>query len=161
MANEDAAVASITIKGTAELSDRGRRLYPARPFRIELSQLLKFEIFFLRQEVYTHGRRHAHRATLWLMFLLRRQRPIVIAKTDAITGSLGRAIDKNVFARFFIVTGHIRFAAGSLHLTKRPQFFRIRFQPCLYLRPGEILVAVHVFLKTSPQSFEQFFPLSG
>src|SRR5439155_14669540 len=152
--HEDATVAPITIKRTAELSDRSRRLYPARSFRIELSQFLKFEIFFFRQKLNAHGRRHADRAILWLMFLSRIQRLIVVTKTYATTRSLRRTIEKDVLAGLLIPTYHIRLTAGCFHHVERPQLCGVSLQFRLYFRPLKTLLPVHVLLETLFQRFE-------
>ena len=58
--HEDAAVAAITIELAAEFSDIIRCFHPTRRLRIEISQLLQFEISFLRQKLNAHGRGHNH-----------------------------------------------------------------------------------------------------
>src|SRR5437868_11339616 len=145
MPDEDATVAPITVKRTAELSDLSRRLYPTRSFRIELSQLLKLEVFFFRQKLDAHGRRHAKRAILRLMFLPRLQRLIVVAKTYATVRSLRRTIEKDVLAGLLILTYHIRLAAGCLHHVERPELGGVSLQFCFYISPIKALVAIHVF----------------
>src|SRR6186997_1588488 len=95
---EDAPVAAVAIERSALLSDVSRRLYPARSLRIEFAQLLKVEVFFFRQERDAHLRRHAHHTILWLMFLSRLQRLIVVTKTYSTARRLWRAIDKDIFA---------------------------------------------------------------
>ena len=89
MPDEDATVAAIAIEGPAELSDLGRRLDPARSFRIELAQFLEREIFFFGQKLDAHGCGHTDGAILRLIFFSRRQRFIVVTKTHAIAGRLG------------------------------------------------------------------------
>src|SRR5437879_1942400 len=154
MPHKNAAVAPITIQRTAELPDLSRRLYPARSFRIELFQLLKFEVFFFRQKLDAHGLRHANRAILRLMFLSRLQRLIVVTKTDATNRSLCRTIEKDVLAGLLILTDHIRFAAGCLHKVKRPELCGVSLQFRLHLCPIETLVTVHVLLEARLQRFE-------
>src|SRR5690242_9473046 len=57
------------------------------------------------------------------------------------------------------MANNIRFAAGPFHCTERPELFSMGFQLCLYLGPFKALMAVHVFLKTGSQCFEQIFTL--
>ena len=45
---ENGVEAAITKEGATEFSDIGRRLYPTRSFRIELSELLQVSILFFR-----------------------------------------------------------------------------------------------------------------
>ena len=45
---ENGVEAAITKEGATEFSDIGRRLYPTRSFRIELSELLQVPILFFR-----------------------------------------------------------------------------------------------------------------
>src|SRR6266513_1022599 len=153
MPHEDAAVAPITIKRTAEVSDLSRRLYPTRPFRIELSHFLKLEIFFCRQKLDAHGPRHPNRAILRLMFLPRLQRVIVITKTYATTRGLRRTIEEDILAGLLVLTYNVRLAAGCFHDVKRPELCGISIQLCFYLCPINPLVAIHVLLETSLQRF--------
>src|SRR5437763_703047 len=101
--HKDATVATITIEGPTEFSDLSRRLYPTRSFRIEVAQLLKFEVFFFGQKLDTHGRRHTNGATLRLMFLSRFQCLIVVTKTYPTFRSLRRTINKHVLAGLLIL----------------------------------------------------------
>src|SRR5208282_3486476 len=73
VAHEDAAIAAITIERAAEFSDVSRRCNPARRLRIELSQLLQLQIFFFRQKLNAHVRRHIHGSIFWFKFLPRIQ----------------------------------------------------------------------------------------
>src|SRR5208282_1567779 len=88
VAHEDAAVAAITIKRAAEFPDVSRCCNPARRLRIELFQLLQFEILFFRQKLDAHGRGHVHGGTFRFVFLPRIQRFTVVAKTGAAFGTL-------------------------------------------------------------------------
>src|ERR1035441_3255529 len=62
VSHEDAVVAAITIEHTAEFSDISRCCNPARRLRIELAQLLQFEILFFRQKLNAHGCGHIYDA---------------------------------------------------------------------------------------------------
>jgi len=57
------------------------------------------------------------------------------------------------------MTNNIRFTASSFHFIERPLSFSIGFQPGLDFSPFKTFMAVHVFLKTGFQCFEQFFTL--
>ena len=57
------------------------------------------------------------------------------------------------------MTNNIWITPSAFHFMEGPQFFRIRFQWCLYFGPFEVLMAVHVFLKTGLQYSEELFAL--
>ncbi|HZZ15455.1 MAG TPA: hypothetical protein VFE08_05800 [Candidatus Sulfotelmatobacter sp.] len=59
----------------------------------------------------------------------------VVTKTSAAFRTPRRTIEKDVFARLFIMTNNIRFTTGSLYFAEGPEFFRIRFQFCFYFGP--------------------------
>lgn len=159
--DEDAIVTAIPINRAAEFPDILRRLQPARRLRVELAQLLQREIFLLRQHLHAHVRRRIQDAVFGFVFLARIQRRAVVAKTDTALGTLRGTIHEDELARLFILTDHIRFAAGAFHFRERPQLFRPDLQPRLHLGPQQTMVAAQVLFKPGFQRGKQFFTLFG
>jgi hypothetical protein len=147
------AEAAVGKDGAAEYPDIGRCLQPGLRLGVELSDFLQLSLLFFRQRLNAQGGCHIDNIACRMQpFLL----PSLLAFT-VVTNispafrSFRRAIAKNVFARFFVMTDDIRFTASSFHFTERPEFFRIRIQLCLYFRPFQSLMAVPVFLKAGLQ----------
>ena len=95
------------------------------------------------------------------MFLARIQRRTVVAKTDAALGTLRGTIHEDELARLFILTHHIRLAAGAFHFCERPQLFRPDLQPRLHLGPHQTWVMGLVRVKPSLQRGQQLVALFG
>ena len=66
--HENMTVPEITKDGAPELSDIRRCLYPARRFRVKLSECLQLTILFLVQNLDAHVSRHTDRTGFWFMF---------------------------------------------------------------------------------------------
>jgi len=115
VAHEDAAVATITIERATKFSDVRRRLHPTRCLLIKVSQFLQLEILFFGQKLNAHGRGHIRGRGFRSMFFPRLPPFPVVANTDAAFGSFHGTIKEDVFARLFILTNDIRFAAGAFH----------------------------------------------
>src|SRR3984893_15416416 len=145
---EDGVVPTITKEGSAEFSNISRCFHPARRFRIEITDFLKFSILFFLKNLNANGSRHINSVIFWFMFFPRLQRSTVVANTSAAFRAFRRTIIKNVFACLFIVANNIRFTTGSFHFIQRPQLFSLPFQLCLYFPPFKTFMAIDVFLKT-------------
>src|SRR5262245_29410296 len=157
--HEDAAVAAITIERAADFSDLSRSCNPARCLHVEISQLLQREIFFFRQKLDAHLGSHVHGGGFRSMLLPYFPPFTIVANAHAALRGFRRTVPKNVFARVFVMTNHVRFTSSSFHFIERPQFFSIGFQLCLDFSPFQTFMAVLVFLKADFQRFEQFFTL--
>ena len=125
MVDEDLAKATITKKGSSQVSNSSRCQNPARRFEIKFTKLLKLTILCFRQELNSHAVCHFDRTGFGLVFFPRFQPLIVIANRDSAFWALGRAIHEYKFTCVFVITHDIWLAARLIHLIKRPKFARM------------------------------------
>ena len=121
--HEDRVVAPVAEDGAAELPDLGGRPQPTRRLKIELAKALQLRYCSSVSSSMPMAAAMSTALSLGLELFPRLQRLAVVAKAPTALGAFRRAVEKDDFARLFVVADDVRLAAGSFHLAERPADF--------------------------------------